>query len=156
MLLDASSLGRRYGNQLLTYNLVVITRRRENDSVPFLDDMSRQRTAILFDFPPVVRSVSTGFPTTLKKDLHAITIVGRLTRYRWNLSVKFYGIIPSNPLAPLGRARQKRNHGRIVPEKMDTVKRNHSEHCRGQLLRQKQSHARAREGQRLNFFTVFS
>jgi hypothetical protein len=28
-----------------------------------------------------------------------------LTRYGWNFSVVFYGIIPFNPLAPLGRIR---------------------------------------------------
>ena len=33
-----------------------------------------------------------------------------LTRYGWNFSVFFYGIIPSNPLAHLRRIRKKRNH----------------------------------------------
>jgi hypothetical protein len=39
-----------------------------------------------------------------------------LTRYRWNFSAIFYGIILSNPVAYLGRARQRRNHGKIVPD----------------------------------------
>src|SRR5262249_50864093 len=38
----------------------------------------------------------------------------RLTRYIWNFSVFFYGIIPSNPLACWGGVRQKRSHGKIA------------------------------------------
>src|SRR4029077_16768416 len=34
-----------------------------------------------------------------------------LTRYGWNNSVMFYGIIPSNPVAYLGGVGQKRSHG---------------------------------------------
>jgi len=50
---------------------------------------------------------------------------GRLTRYGWNFSVFFYGIIPSNPVASLAIARQKRSHGRIVPNHSAFRKRNH-------------------------------
>ena len=47
-----------------------------------------------------------------------------LTRYRWNFPVFFYGIIPSNPVASLAIVRQKRSHGRIVPNHSAFRKRN--------------------------------
>jgi hypothetical protein len=49
-----------------------------------------------------------------------------LTRYGWNLSVVFCGIIPSNPVGYPGGVRQKRNHGRIVPNYSAFRKRNDS------------------------------
>src|SRR5438445_6003586 len=49
-----------------------------------------------------------------------------LMKYRWNSSVIFYGIVPSNPRAYRGRGRQNRNHGKIVPERSTFWKLNQS------------------------------
>jgi hypothetical protein len=59
-----------------------------------------------------------------------ITFYQGLTRYIWNFSVMFYGIIPSNPVDCRESVRKRRNHGeRIVPNRAAFGKPMDSERC---------------------------